>query len=438
MLTGLQQCLGMQQVVRLLGDLGERYGTEHTYYDLRTPADAIKLLCINIPELQEELIHAHEHGVGYRLIQANTDLGYEDLHLPIGSNDLILTPVIVGSGGGGGIGQVLAGVGLVAFSILTAGVGAGFLGLGAGLTAGAFTLGAAASTAIGAIGTSLILGGVSQMLSPQPTVPNVGGLGGANRLSSGDSLSTDGPQSITRGTDGRQSYAYTGAANTVGVGATIPVAYGEVLIGSHLLSANVDVTDESDPLTTAIREPGTDTMLIGGEKIGYAAVEASGLRSRRWEYSQVKFSPSIPAQRTLSLFDGNEVRMFNRNGFDNNKADNYQVFFELDRGLFDYVSGPGTSLVDGFITYQIEVITQLDNSPNQVTANVQGTVQGLITTNQPYRWMHYIRYAKFDEQVEEGIQTRVKIVDFRANSSCRLRVINNNYDQFFNNSQNRV
>ena len=428
----------MQQVVRLLGDLGERYGAEHTYYDLRTPADAIKLLCINIPELQEELIKAHEHGVGYRLIQADTDLGYGDLHLPIGSNDLILTPVIVGSGGGGGVGQILAGVGLVAFSILTAGVGAGFLGLGAGLTAGAFTLGAAASTAIGAIGTSLILGGVSQMLSPQPTVPNVGGFGGANRLSSGDSLSTDGPQSITRGTDGRQSYAYTGAANTVGVGATIPVAYGEVLIGSHLLSANVDVTDESDPLTTAIREPGTDTMLIGGEKIGYAAVEASGLRSRRWEYSQVKFSPSIAAQRTLSLFDGNEVRMFNRNGFDNNKADNYQVFFELDRGLFDYVSGPGTSLVDGFITYQIEVITQLDNSPNQVTANVQGTVQGLITTNQPYRWMHYIRYAKFDEQVEEGIQTRVKIVDFRANSSCRLRVINNDYDRFFNNSQNRV
>lgn len=428
----------MQQVVRLLGDLGERYGTEHTYYDLRTPADAIKLLCINIPELQEELIHAHEHGVGYRLIQANTDLGYEDLRLPIGSNDLILTPVIVGSGGGGGIGTVLAGVGLVAFSILTAGAGAGFLGLGAGLTAGSFTLGAAASTAIGAIGTSLILGGVSQMLSPQPTVPNVGGLGGANRLSSGDSLSTDGPQSITRGTDGRQSYAYTGAANTVGVGATIPVAYGEVLIGSHLLSANVDVTDESDPLSTAIREPSTDTMLIGGEKIGYTAVEASGLRSRRWEYSQVKFSPSAGSQRTLSLSDGKEVRMPDRNGFDNDKAENYQVFFELDRGLFDYVSGPGTSLVDGFITYQIEVITQLDDNPNQVTANVQGTVQGLITTNQPYRWMHYIRYARFDEKIEEGIQTRVKIVDFRANSSCRLRVIHNNYDRFFKKSQNRV
>ena len=208
MLTGLQQYSGMQQVVRLLGDLGERYGAEHTYYDLRTPADAVKLLCINIPELQEELIHAHEHGIGYRLIQADTDLGYKDLHLPIGSNDLILTPVIVGSGGGGGgIGQILAGVGLVAFSILTAGAGAGFLGLGAGLTSGFFTLGSAASVAIGSIGTSLIIGGVSQMLSPQPVVPNVG----ANRLSSPESTSTDGPQSVVRGTDGRQSYAYTGA-----------------------------------------------------------------------------------------------------------------------------------------------------------------------------------------------------------------------------------
>ena len=68
MSKGLQQCSAMQQVVRLLGDLGERYGTEHTYQNLRTPADAIKLLCINSPKLQEELIHAHEHGIGLSLI----------------------------------------------------------------------------------------------------------------------------------------------------------------------------------------------------------------------------------------------------------------------------------------------------------------------------------------------------------------------------------
>ena len=212
MSKGLQQCSAMQQVVRLLGDLGERYGAEHTYHNLRTPADAIKLLCINLPELQEELIHAHEHGVGYRLIQADLDLGYDDLTLPIGSKDLILAPVITGSGGS--TGQILAGVGLVAFAFLTAGAGAGFLGLGAGLTAGTFTLGAAASTAIGAIGTSLILGGVAQMLSPQPTVPTVGGFSGPQRLSSGESVASHGPPSVMRRHYGTQDSRFTAPTHT--------------------------------------------------------------------------------------------------------------------------------------------------------------------------------------------------------------------------------
>ena len=114
MSEGLQQCSAMQQVVRLLGDLGERYGAEHTYFNLRTPADAIKLLCINSPAFQEELMHAHEHGVGYRLIQAGTDLDLKDLQLPFGSNDLILTPVI---GGSGGVGKVIAGVALIAAAV---------------------------------------------------------------------------------------------------------------------------------------------------------------------------------------------------------------------------------------------------------------------------------------------------------------------------------
>ena len=123
MSIGLQQCSAMQQVVRLLGDLGERYGAEHTYYDLRTPADAIKLLCLNSPGFQQELIEAHEHGVGYRLIQAGTDLDYADLQLPIGSNDLILAPVIAGSGGS--TGKILAGIGLIAAAIVLAPARAG-------------------------------------------------------------------------------------------------------------------------------------------------------------------------------------------------------------------------------------------------------------------------------------------------------------------------
>jgi len=414
----------MIQTVRLLGELGQRYGVEHKYTNLRTPAEAIKLLCINHPELQRELITAHEHGIGYRVIQAETDLDYPDLRLPIGQHDLIVTPVIAGSGGG--TGTILAGVALVAAAIVLGPAVGGFIGLGV-----TGVIGGAAATAIGAIGASLVLGGVSQLLSPQPTIGNLG----SNRLGSGDSLSTDGPQSVTRGTDGRQSYAYTGAANTVGVGATIPVAYGEVLIGSQLLSANVDVTDESDPLRNVIKTPGPDTILFGGEKIGFSKTEASGIRCRRWEYDQVKFSDGNSSQKFLTLQQGNVIKLDEVDGEDDDRSENYQIFFELQDGLFDRVSGEDSSFVDGFITYEIEVTTKV-SGPDPVTATLRATVQGLLLRGQKYRWMNYIKYAPIEDN--RGIDTRVKIIDFRANEFCDLKIAMNGYNRFKDDNQNRA
>ena len=71
--------------------------------------------------MQSELVEAHKKGIGYRLIQAGVDLSYEDLRLPLGRNDLILTPVIGGSGGSST--KILIGVGLVAASFLLPGAG---------------------------------------------------------------------------------------------------------------------------------------------------------------------------------------------------------------------------------------------------------------------------------------------------------------------------
>tara|TARA_A100001515_G_scaffold30037_1_gene23438 strand:- start:1194 stop:2450 length:1257 start_codon:yes stop_codon:yes gene_type:complete len=406
----------MQQVVRLLGDLGERYGAEHTYFDLRTPADAIKLLCLNSPAFQQELIEAHEHGVGYRLIQAGEDLGLEDLQLPIGSNDLILTPVIAGSGGG--TGKIFAGVALIAAAIVLAPAGAGFLGLGAGLKAtvasGLATgfVAAGVSSAIGAIGLSLVIGGVSQMISPQPTIPKLGG----NRLGSGEASSTDGPQSVTRGTDGRQSYAYTGAANTVGVGATIPVAYGEVLIGSHLLSANVEVTDESDPLKTAIKAPGADTVLFGGEKLSFGFSTASGVKAKRTTKNVNSSDDVRKAQNTfIGLGNGVTVEGNADIGEQSDARKRFEFMFEIRDGLFENVSGAGSTLVDGFITYRLSIINVI-SGPDQVVATSQATIQGLLLPGQFYRWNHQLEHP----DVDDDLRARVEIIDFRANPSCRL------------------
>lgn len=422
----------MQQVVRLLGDLGERYGAEHTFYDLRAPAEAIKLLCLNSPAFLEELVYAHEHGIGYRLVQADTDLDLEDLQLPFGSNDLILTPVVVGSGGGGGgIGKILVGAALIGISLAFPGGGLfggtvfGFLGGPAASAALLTTIG----TGISIVGASLVLGGVSQLLSPQPTIPKLGGvdIGGGSGVGglrgSGESSSTDGPQSVTRGTDGRQSYAYTGAANTVGVGATIPVAYGEVLIGSHLLSATVDVADESDPLKTSIKPPGLNTVLIGGEKIGFGKFEsASGVKVRRSKKTvQKSDDENVKRNEFIKLKDGKVTPGNDSLAVKTGDRDKFDLVFELRDGLFDRVSGPGTTLVDGFITYRVEIVAQFDNGQeDQVVATSQATVQGLLLNAANaagiYRWIHRMEHPDFDGQVEPFVE----IIDFRATSKPTL------------------
>lgn len=393
----------MMQTVRLLGDLADRYGEEHEYHNLRTPAEAIKLLCINKPELQEELIHAHEHGIGYRLIQAGVDLDYDDLTLPVGSNDLILVPVVAGSGGGG-LGKILAGVALVALSFVSFGA--------TGLFAGGLLAGAAGSVAVASIGASLILGGVSQLLSPQPQLSPLGG----NRFESAEATSTDGPQSIVRGSDGRQSYAYTGAANTVGVGATIPVAYGEVLIGSNLLSATVDVADESDPLKATVKTPGTNTVLFGGEKLTFGTSSSSGVLARRTNggFPGGDFNT---LNQGIDLFRGNNRPL----GEINKERSQCAVVLEIMNGLYDFASGPGSTLVDGFVTYKLITETRL-SGPDTKTGTSQATIQGLLLPGQVYRWIHFFENQKIEND-ERGIRINIEIVDFAAAPSRGIGLI---------------
>ena len=384
------------QRVRLLGELGERYGTEHIYYNLRTPADAIKLLCINMPELQEELVTAHERGVGYRVLQADQDMGYSDLQLPLGQNDLVLVPAIAGSGRG--FTQVLVGIGIVAASLLIPGLGFGLAG--------------STVTSIGLLGGALALGGVAQLLSPQPVLPTLGN----QRFGSGTNASTRGPQSLTRGADGQQSYAYTGAANTVGVGQTIPVAYGKVLIGSQLLSANVEVTDESDPLQTAIRTPNNETIRIGGDPVSWSYADVQGISTRRTE--ETSFPPKSGTNRYNLYYDirplsnGAETKYL----FDtkNDDRSDFCVCLGLPVGLRDRVAGAGTTFVDGFITYRVSVTRK---RTQDLLGSVQATIQGLTFNH--YRWIHKFAHA---QNPSDDAQVRLEIIDFRCEGDVYIQL----------------
>jgi predicted phage tail protein len=210
------------KVVKVYGALRKKLGQCRFQFDVDTPAQALKALCVNFPGLEKWLMDSEADGIGFRVTVGRDKITQESpecLILPWSEREVFsITPVIVGAGQG--FGQVLAGIGLVAFAILTAGVGAGFLGLGAGLTAGTFTLGATASTAIGGIGAALILGGVAQMISPQP---NMGAL-------------TSGREAARL-----ESFTFSGIVNTSKQGLPVPVAYGRLFVGSAVISSGLDV-----------------------------------------------------------------------------------------------------------------------------------------------------------------------------------------------------
>ena len=217
----------MKRVV-LRGELGKQFGRIHKF-DLTTPAEAIRALCANFEGFQQALVTAGERGVGYIVqVGKNAINPEEELHNPTSKfEEISITPVLAGAGGG--VGQVIAGVALVALAIINP-FGAAAIGT-LGLTAPI-----AVSAAVGFVGASLILSGTAQLLSPQPAdLPGLTGAMGA-RGNSFDPANND-------PADNRSSYIYNGAVNLTAQGNPVPICYGRMRVGSVVVSAGVSTTD---------------------------------------------------------------------------------------------------------------------------------------------------------------------------------------------------
>ena len=436
----------------LAGELGEKYGTHHEYYNLRTPADAIKLLCSNFPQLQRDLMISHHNGVGYKLIQAGAAMGYDELHLPFGSKPMLLVPVIAGSGGS--TGSILAGVGLIAASFLFPGAGLfgtasvfGTLAAGStaavpfvgaiGVAGGAF--GTALGTALSAIGASLVLGGVSNLLSPQPELPKL-----SSRRMETTNFNGPGAQGITRGSDGEQSYAYRGATNTVGAGVTIPVVYGRALLGGHLLSVNVVATDESDPLATAIKAPGEQTVLVNGERPGRTFDREAGLETRKLSRAEAtRFKTDRgETRRVPSANEGfgpglsHDLEENERETFDGMDAKDatedsdrgFDMIFHVDRGCFSRAGrSSDTQKIDGTFRFLIEVIHARGGGvDDQLVVSAATTFQGYLERSQDYFFAQRMRFSQ--QETGKDIRPRITILDEELQSDTRFRVLAYGYN----------
>ena len=201
------------RLVKVYGQLAQRLGQRVFKAAVDSPAEAVRFLCANFPGLDQWLIDSAQDGIAYRVKVSKTTVGEEDLAMACDSDATIsITPVLTGAGS---TGQILAGVALVAFSLLVpaAPVGAGYFFVPATMTK------------IGLVGGALILGGVAQMITPKP--PPIGGVG----------QPLDNPSAL-------QSYNFSGIQNTSTQGTPIPVVYGKTIVGSVTLSAGIQNTSK--------------------------------------------------------------------------------------------------------------------------------------------------------------------------------------------------
>ena len=222
------------KVVKVYGALRKRLGQCRFEFDVATPAQAIKALCVNFPGLDKWLIDSEQDGVGYRVAvgkEKATEDNLTPLVMPFSDKEVFsITPVIAGAQKNP-LGQILVGAALIATAVVTGGTslafGAGGFGLASGVTA---TTGLGLAIAAGNIGVALVLFGIAQAISPQPDIPSI-------------------EEAVQL-----ESFTFSNVVNTSRQGLPCPIAYGRVFVGSAVVSSGLDVdqvqvdANNTDPL----------------------------------------------------------------------------------------------------------------------------------------------------------------------------------------------
>lgn len=205
----------MLREIRVYGQLAKLLGRRKFMAAVDSAAEAIRFLIANFPQVER---HMCEEGRHYKVIVGDHPIGLDELHGPAGSNAIQIIPVVGGAGGRGmAIGQIILGVALVAAAIFIPGLGLGLAG--------------SVVTKVGLLGGALILGGTAQLLTPTPT------LAAASVGASGYS----GYQGTTNTEmDPQKSYSFSGIQNTSRAGTPLPLAFGEIITGSIVISAGID------------------------------------------------------------------------------------------------------------------------------------------------------------------------------------------------------
>lgn len=201
-----------RRTVRLYGLLGARFGRVHRLV-VASAAEAVRALSVLLPGFERELMTSGDRGVRYAVFLGRRNLQSADLADPAGDDEIRIAPILQGSKSG--LFAVVLGAALIAFAASNP------FGLAA-MTVTATSAATWGSVALG-LGTSLALSGVAQLLTQQQ----------------------QGLASASAATDNGASYNFNGPVNTSQQGLPVPLVYGEMLVGSAVISAGIYAEDQA-------------------------------------------------------------------------------------------------------------------------------------------------------------------------------------------------
>ncbi|EFP5438404.1 tail assembly protein [Salmonella enterica] len=218
--------------VCLYGDL-QRFG-RRTDLSIKTAAEGVYALAMQIPGFRQRMSEGW-----YQVRIAGEDVSADNLtarlHEPLPPGAVIhIVPRMEGAKSGWT--GILAGAALIAASFIP--------GLNVAVWAGAA---ATWSSLAFSLGVSMMLGGVAQMLTPQPKAP-----------------------SMHNADNGKQNTYFSSLDNMVAQGNPLPVAYGEVMTGSRRISQELSTRDESSP----------DKVINFGRKKGFIGLATQHLEDQ--------------------------------------------------------------------------------------------------------------------------------------------------------------
>jgi len=194
------------KTIRLGGVLGRKFGREFSLA-VNSVAEASRALCAIIPGFEKFLMESKDKGLHYAVIHNRRSLKREELESAalFDGDELTIMPILAGSKKGGVLNIIVGAVLVIVGALIQI-----FVFDGAPNPISNYFYGA---------GISMIVGGIVQLLTPVPKM-------------------SDGQKK-----DDVSSYMMNGPVNVTVQGASVPVLYGELDVGSVVVSAGISVKD---------------------------------------------------------------------------------------------------------------------------------------------------------------------------------------------------